>query len=123
MSIHRWNAKTDSPQAAIVHGLIQAGVRVWVIKQPCDLLCYCWSNPRQAFIWQPLEVKTPKKSGKVRKRSDQRAQNDFLAETRTPVVTCLEDALSALGLPSNPATSATCTSKPISGPATSAASR
>lgn len=39
MSINRYNAKTDKTQAAIIRGLEQAGVRVWIIKLPCDLLC------------------------------------------------------------------------------------
>ena len=107
MSIQRWNAKTDTVQASIVQGLESVGVRVWVIKQPCDLLCWVRG------VWQPLEVKTPygKKAPKARKRSDQEKQNAFLAETNTPVVTSLEDALTALGLASSPNTSARCTSK------------
>ncbi len=122
MSIQRWATKIDSTQTAIVEGLRQVGVRVWIIRQPCDLLCYLWSNPLQRFIWQTLEVKTPygKRNPKAKMDARQRNQTKFLAETQTPVVTCLEDALIALGLVPNPVTSVTCTSKPLSGPASSA---
>lgn len=106
MSINRWNAKTDKVQSDIVTKLEQVGVKVWVIKQPCDLLCWVRG------VWIPLEVKTPygKKAPKARKRSDQEKQNAFLAETNTPVVTSLEDALIALGLASSPNTSVKCSS-------------
>ena len=118
MSINRYNAKTDKTQAAIIRGLEQAGVRVWIIKLPCDLLCLVQGR------WQPLEVKTPEgKRGQVWQRRRMKTQNDFLQETRTPVVTCLEDALCALGLVPRPVTSAPFTSKPSSAPSASAAGR
>lgn len=101
MSIKRWAAKTDTSQRVIVEGLEKSGVRVWVIGQPCDLLCYYWSNPLQRFVWQPLEVKTAqgKRNPKARIRKSQVAQNEFLELTRTPVVTDLSTAFAALGLP------------------------
>lgn len=118
MSINRYNAKTDTAQAAIIRGLEQAGVRVWIIKQPCDLLCLVHGR------WQTLEVKTPEgKRGQVWRRRRAKTQNDFLRETRTPVVTSLEDALSALGLVPSPVTSAPCTLKPHSARSASAAGR
>ena len=118
MSINRYNAKIDTTQAAIVKGLEQAGVRVWVIKQPCDLLCLVHGR------WQTLEVKTPEgKRGQVWRRRRMKAQNDFLDSTPTPVVTCLEDALCALGLVPRPVTSAPCTLKPHSARSASVAGR
>lgn len=119
MSIQRWNAKTDTVQADIVRDLEKAGVKVWVIKQPCDLLCWVRG------VWQPLEVKTPygKKAPKARKRKDQEKQNAFLAETNTPVVTSFEEALTALGLVPSPSTSAPCTLKHSLAPSASAAGR
>ena len=94
MSIQRWNAKTDTVQSSIVEGLEKLGVRVWVIRLPCDLLC--WFRG----VWQPLEVKTPygKKQPKARMDKRQKAQLDFLRETQTPVVTSLDEALTALGI-------------------------
>lgn len=110
MSIQRWNAKTDTVQASIVKGLEAVGVKVWVIKLPCDLLC--WFRG----VWQPLEVKTPygKKKPKARVDKRQKDQQDFLRETQTPVVTSLDEALTALGI------SVSCTSQ-YSGTATSSA--
>ena len=118
MSINRYNTKTDKTQAAIIRGLEQAGVRVWIIKQPCDLLCLVHGR------WQTLEVKTPEgKRGQVWRRRRMKAQNDFLDTTPTPVVTSLEAALVVLGIANPagrtvPATSPSCTST-LSGPATS----
>lgn len=124
MSIKRWNAKIDSTQADIVKGLRKMGVQVWLIGQPCDLLCYYWSNPLQRFLWQPLEVKTPQGKLKPKARIDKRQQEQrkFLAETRTPVVLNLSEALACLGLCDflQP-TSVSCTSKPLSAPIQSAA--
>lgn len=116
MSLNRYNARTDTVQAAIVKGLEQVGVRVWIIKLPCDLLCWVRGT------WQTLEVKTIHKGRrKPLKDKRQKAQNDFLRETQTPVVTSLEGALIALSLASHPVTSPTCTSKLTSGPTSSVA--
>lgn len=126
MSLHRRAAKTDQTQAGIVRALRAYGVQVWVIKQPCDLLCYYWSNPLQRFVWQPLEVKTPygKRRPRARKRSEQETQNEFLAQTSTPIVTSWQEAICALGIAClPPLTSAACTSKPISPPTSSVGNR
>lgn len=113
MSLNRYDAKVDRSQAAIVRGLAQAGVQVFVIRTPCDLLCYLQGR------WRTLEVKTPTRRGRPPKRYDQNAQQEFLASTNTPVVTSLAEALAALGLSDpNLSTSATCTSA-ASLPATS----
>ncbi|HUD12004.1 MAG TPA: hypothetical protein VMS08_06340 [Candidatus Saccharimonadia bacterium] len=89
-------AKVDASQADIVDGLREVGVKVWVIGWPCDLLCLYWSGKYQTFLWQTLESKSPTKTGKRRKRTDQAKQDEFLASTGTPVVLSLNDALLAL---------------------------
>jgi len=117
MSIYRTAAKSDSVCTEIVEGLRKAGVIVFHIRRPCDLLCYVIQQVR----WQTLEVKTAfGKSGKPRKRYDQKEQDEFLALTKTPVVTSLEGALSALGLVQSPNTSVSSTST-LSGTSTASA--
>jgi hypothetical protein len=88
--------RVDSSQLPIVLGLRQAGYRVWQIEEPADLLVYGWSNRLNAFKWTVLECKTPQKNGRRLKRNDQKEQDKFLAETHTPVVTTLDEALEAL---------------------------
>ena len=95
----RYARKTDSTQPQIVSGLRAIGVKVWIIHEPCDLLCYLWSNDLKRFIWRTLEVKPlVGKKPKARIRSDQPEQQEFLRETQTPVVTSFEEARRALGL-------------------------
>lgn len=99
MSRWRRNAKSDQSRAAIVSGLRSAGVQVWDIRHPVDLLCRYWSNDLKRWQWQPLELKTPQgKNGKARKRNDQPEQVEFLYSTQTPVVTNISEALEALGV-------------------------
>ena len=123
MSIHRRAAKSDSTRKEIVAGLRAAGVQVWDIRQPCDLLCRLWSNALQRFVWQPLELKTPEgKRGQVWARKRAATQTAFLADTQTPVVTSLSTALSALGITTAPApTSPSCSSTPRTAITSSAA--
>jgi hypothetical protein len=92
--------KTDSTQAEIKSGLEKAGVRVWIIEEPCDLLTYFFCRKHDKFCWQTLEAKplTGKKAPKARIRSDQPEQNQFLADTHTPVVTNAIEALLALSI-------------------------
>lgn len=93
MGMPRYTARTDKTQQPIVDAVRAAGWMVFLIKIPCDLLC--WKNG----TWRTLECKTPtgKRAPKARLRSDQRHQNDFCADTRTPRVTTAEEALRALG--------------------------
>ena len=122
----RWAARSDTTQSQIVAGLRRHGVQVFVIKQPCDLLCRYYDNALRRWLWQPLELKTPygKRAPKPRTDKRQKDQLEFLASTRTPVVTSLSQALDRLGLP-NPyrGTSAACTSVPISPPTSSVGNR
>jgi hypothetical protein len=92
MSINRWATRTDTTQAAIVEAIRKAGWKVWVIKLPVDLLCW---HPG-ADVWQPLECKTPTKSGKAKLDKRQEEQNRFCDETFTPRVTTPEQAVEFL---------------------------
>lgn len=80
MSLRRYAKRADSTQGAIVEALRKAGIKVWIISKPCDLLTYYPAYKR----WVPLECKPPK-----RKRNDQPEQDDFLesygvARVRSP---------------------------------------
>jgi len=96
----RWAAKKDAVERDIIDGLKRAGVGVWQIGFPVDLLCRYWSNRHRDFIWMPVEVKTPygKRQPKARVDSRQEAQKRFLAETGVPVVASFSEALQALGI-------------------------
>jgi hypothetical protein len=94
--------KVDQTQKEIVEGLRAAGYRVEIIWRPVDLLVgrdlRTFSNifGNYLFEWKLLETKTPTKTGKIRKRKDQEAQDKFCKETGTPRVTSLQEALEAL---------------------------
>ena len=92
--------KQDGTQGDIVAGLRQAGVKVWIIAEPCDLLCRFWCKNHRFHCWQTLEVKPliGKLAPKARRRTDQPEQDQFLADTQTPVVTSVEEALLTLSL-------------------------
>lgn len=90
-------AKVDSSQPDLVKDLRKAGIDVWVIKQPVDLLLRFWCNRHRDYCWQPLELKTPnRKDGTARPRTDQGEQTRFLLETNTPVATDFQSAVAAL---------------------------
>lgn len=91
MSIYRRDAKRDASEPDIVDALEKAGFHVWR-RLPIDLLTWRYDKG-----FQPLEVKTPTKTGKRRARSDQEAQDAFLALTGCPIALTPEDALRALG--------------------------
>jgi hypothetical protein len=86
--------RVDQNQRELVKDLETAGVRVWEIQEPCDLLTRFWCNRHHDFCWQPLEVKIPG----ARKRKHQETQNRFLEETQTPCVTDFDSAWKALNL-------------------------
>jgi hypothetical protein len=85
-------SRRDAAEAPIVVALTRSGFLVWRLLQPFDLLCW-----REDKGWRMLEVKTPTKSGKQRKRGDQMDQAQFLALTGTPIVKTSTEALAALG--------------------------
>lgn len=98
MSLNRYARKADTSQPAIVQALRDAGVQVWVISKPCDLLARYWCNRRREFVWQPLECKSPygTKNPKARLDKRQKEQIEFIHETGTPIVLNAEQALRAL---------------------------
>ena len=91
MSINRWATRTDKTQAICIEAARSIGWHVWQIRRPVDLLCWHPSG-----IWQPLECKTPSKSGAVRIRKEQAAQNAFCSLTFTPRVSSAEETIDFL---------------------------
>lgn len=83
----RYAAKRDLVENEIVDALEQAGVHVWRLHTPCDLLCHRLGRT------YTLEVKTPG----ARKDKRQEAQAEFLRVTGTPIVRTPEEALRAVG--------------------------
>jgi hypothetical protein len=81
--IHR----SDSSQAAIVDALRKAGVTVFVIGKPVDLLTHYRGK------WLPLECKP---ATHKRARSDQSEQEALLTECGIPKVRTPEEALRAV---------------------------
>jgi hypothetical protein len=89
----KYARRVDTTQTEIVDALRKAGWLVWMIEEPCDLLCY----HVERGIWRTLECKTAnRKDGTYRPRKDQAQQNIFCCITRTPRVTSAEAALEAL---------------------------
>lgn len=95
MSIHRHAANVDKSQQPIIAAILEEGWEVWVMRVPCDLLCW---HP-VLDVWQPMEVKNPKrctKGGESWDRNAQVSQRKFLAWTDVPIVTTEQQALEAL---------------------------
>jgi hypothetical protein len=86
----RINPTRDLAEPDIVKALKKAG---WDVYRdlPVDLLCIKGSKVKL------LEVKTPTKTGKRRKRRDQPEQDAFIAKYEVPVVMTPMDALLAVG--------------------------
>jgi hypothetical protein len=97
VSLHRYAKKRDAAEPAIVDALEAAGIHVYPIDEPCDLLC--WSPRWGAGVFKTLEVKTPRgKKGSIRTDKRQEAQINFLSTTGTPVVRTPIEALKAVGV-------------------------
>jgi hypothetical protein len=94
----RYANRVDASQPDIVAALEQAGVLVYIIGRPCDLLCRVRSDP--PGIMRTLEVKTAqgKRAPKLKLRKDQQEQAQFCIDTGTPYVTNAIEALRALRL-------------------------
>lgn len=94
MSLYRQAAKVDASQDVLVKSLRDAGIEVWSIRTPCDLLLRFWCSRHQTYCWQTLEAKTPygKKSPRPRFDSRQKTQALFLLNTNTPVATDFDSA-------------------------------
>jgi hypothetical protein len=88
----RYALRKDESQDAIVKAIRAAGWLCFVMHEPADLLV--WKDGKG---WRVLECKTPTKTGKRRKRTDQALQDQFLEFTKTPVVMTPFEALLALG--------------------------
>lgn len=88
MSLNRYAKRVDSTQADIVAALKKAGIGVWVISQPVDILTL------YAGKWLPLEIKSDTSSARTRK--DQERQKQFLAITGVPVVKNAQEAITAI---------------------------
>lgn len=83
--------KVDTTQAVIVEAIRAAGWQVWIIEEPCDLLCF------KHGIWKTIECKTPRnKRGDPKRDKRQAKQDEFIADTGTPRVTTPEVALAYL---------------------------
>ena len=80
--------RPDATQNSVVAGLRQAGITVWIIGQPCDLLTFYPPLKR----WRPLEVKPAKE----RARKDQDTQTTFLATFAVPIVRSAQEAIAAV---------------------------
>lgn len=94
MSLHRWDARRDDNEPAVVEALRAAGCLVERMAKPLDLLV--WSPFLKTIL--VVEVKRPKRA----KRSDMKAQNDFIATWQAAGalvvrVTSVENALVVVG--------------------------
>lgn len=100
MSFNRYDRRTDTTQGDLVRSLRGAGVQVWVIGYPCDLLLRFWCTRHREHCWQPLEVKTAygKKDPKPRVDARQEKQREFLLETQTPIATDFDSAWRELNM-------------------------
>jgi hypothetical protein len=99
----KWNRrarKSDATQPDIIADLEKAGVKVWPIGEPCDLLCYFWCQKHARWCWQPLEIKvtTGKKQPKPKLDKRQVEQAEFLKATGTKIITTVTEALLALSV-------------------------
>lgn len=92
MSIHRYDARPDKAQPEIVAAIREEGWDVYLIRLPCDVMCWHPILDR----WQTLEIKTPEKNGKHYARAKDAEQRKFCERTRTPIVWTKEMALEAL---------------------------
>jgi hypothetical protein len=88
--LNRYARKVDASQGQIVAALRKAGISVWIIGEPCDLLTY---NPRTQ-LWKPLEVKPTDLHNAHRK--DQGRQREFMATYAVPIVKTAQEALKAV---------------------------
>jgi hypothetical protein len=93
VSYLRYARKVDGSQAEIVDALRKAGVQVFIIGQPCDLLTLYRGK------WLPLETKPAPEPGvrvktlAIRIRKDQKRQDEFIASTGVKRVRTALEAL------------------------------
>lgn len=85
-------AKVDNSQQPIVDAIEAEGWECWLIRLPCDVVCW---HP-VLDVCQQMEIKTAAKSGRVPVDQRQEEQRKFLARTSTPIVTNATEALAVL---------------------------
>lgn len=94
MTLNRYARKSDTAQPAIVSELRKLGVQVEIIGKPVDLLCRISTYPPN--YWRLVEIKTPRKSGKLSVDKRQITQNEFCLDNRVPKLTTTEQVLQYL---------------------------
>lgn len=87
MSLNRYARKRDIAEKGILDALERAGFRVWN-SLPVDLLTW-----RADLGFQLLECKSLTATGKIRKRKDQKTQQEFINLTGCAVAGTGADAL------------------------------
>jgi len=92
MSLNRWGKQRDKSEPGIVGALQLVGAEVYRVDTPCDLIV--WFRER-VFL---MECKTIHK-GRKKPLKDKRQveQAEFLALTKTPIVTNPDEALRVIG--------------------------
>lgn len=88
VGINRWAAKVDGNQGVIVRALRKAGVQVWIIRRPVDLMTL-WAG-----LYLPLEVKPEDWNGKFSSKEQEEACTVY----GIPVVKNPLEALRAVGV-------------------------
>lgn len=96
-------ARRDLAEPPIIDALERVGAEVWPLSYPVDVLTR-YRNPcphcvaRRPKLWHLLEVKTGKgKKLTVTQDKRQRAQQNFIATTGTPICRTPIEALKAIG--------------------------
>ena len=92
MSIHRYAARKDANEAAIVKALRAAGASVWIVGLPVDLLI----GFQGRTILAEVKTLTGKRNPHAKGYTD--LQRDFMASWRGGTVATLTDVESALTL-------------------------
>ena len=85
MSYNRYAKRTDTVQADIVTDMRKAGIEVWIIGRPVDLLTRCRGH------YLPVELKSTKPTHAPDPR--QKEQLEFIAATGCPVVRTAQEAI------------------------------
>lgn len=92
----KYAKKVDANQAEIVSALRNAGVWVWPVGNPVDLLCRVNSDP--PGVLRAIEVKVPKRTGNPKLDRRQLKQMEFIQLTGTSYATTPREALAAVGV-------------------------
>jgi hypothetical protein len=93
MSIHRYAARIDASQKAIVAALRHAGADVEIIRQPCDVAVRLRGWPPGMFLFLECKPESHKKARTDQAKQEAKLQRYGIRKVRTPV-----EALEAVGL-------------------------